>query len=200
MIWILAVLFILIIIQVVIIGVCFSSLALNVKECEIAYNERFKGKLEIVKSKVSIDVFLFKKIKILSIEIHEDYCEIFKMKLHFNLLKKLKSDKESGISYVIKNIWRLDPEIKNMNLNIYLGSESVMLNVFVVPFISTLLSGIITNYSNNKDISLNTEKSNIKFKIMPKFIDKNVFNLKLTTKIYFDTITTLFFIKKHQEI
>lgn len=193
MIWILVLLFILIIIQVIIIGVCFSNLALNIKECEISYNTKIKDKLEIIKSKVSIDVYLFRKIKVLSIKIHENYCEIFKLKLHFNFLKKLKSDKESGISYVVKNIWKMDPEIKNMDLNICFGTENVMLNIFVVPVISTLLSGIINNYSNN-------DKTNLKFEIIPKFIDKNIFNLKLSTIIYFDTVTTLFFIKKHQEI
>ena len=58
MIWILVLLFILIIIQVIIIGVCFSNLALNIKECEISYNTKIKDKLEIIKSKVSIDVYL----------------------------------------------------------------------------------------------------------------------------------------------
>ena len=195
MIWTLILLFLLIIIQIIIIGICFSSLLLNVKECEISYNVRLKNEFEIIKLKVSVDIYLFKKIRILSIKIHKNYCEIFKTKLHFNLLKKLKSDKDSGISYVVKNIWNLEPKIQSMDLKIDFGTESTMLNVFTVPFLSTLLSGIINNYSKD-----NIEKTDIRFKIIPQFIDKNVLDLKLSTKIYFNTIKTMFFIRKHQEI
>lgn len=195
MIWILILLFLLIIIQIIIIGICFSSLLLNVKECEISYNVRLKNEFEIIKLKVSVDIYLFKKIRILSIKIHKNYCEIFKTKLHFNLLKKLKSDKDSGISYVVKNIWKLEPKIQSMDLKLDFGTESTMLNVFTVPFLSTLLSGIINNYSKD-----NIEKTDIRFKIIPQFIDKNVLDLKLSTKIYFNTIKTMFFIRKHQEI
>lgn len=195
MIWTLILLFLLIIIQIIIIGICFSSLLLNVKECEISYNVRLKNEFEIIKLKVSVDIYLFKKIRILSIKIHKNYCEIFKTKLHFNLLKKLKSDKDSGISYVVKNIWKLEPKIQSMDLKLDFGTESTMLNVFTVPFLSTLLSGIINNYSKD-----NIEKTDIRFKIIPQFIDKNVLDLKLSTKIYFNTIKTMFFIRKHQEI
>ena len=195
MIWTLILLFLLIIIQIIIIGICFSSLLLNVKECEISYNVRLKNEFEIIKLKVSVDIYLFKKIRILSIKIHKIYCEIFKTKLHFNLLKKLKSDKDSGISYVVKNIWKLEPKIQSMDLKLDFGTESTMLNVFTVPFLSTLLSGIINNYSKD-----NIEKTDIRFKIIPQFIDKNVLDLKLSTKIYFNTIKTMFFIRKHQEI
>ncbi len=195
MIWTLILLFLLIIIQIIIIGICFSSLLLNVKECEISYNVRLKNEFEIIKLKVSVDIYLFKKIRILSIKIHKNYCEIFKTKLHFNLLKKLKSDKDSSISYVVKNIWKLEPKIQSMDLKLDFGTESTMLNVFTVPFLSTLLSGIINNYSKD-----NIEKTDIRFKIIPQFIDKNVLDLKLSTKIYFNTIKTMFFIRKHQEI
>lgn len=195
MIWTLILLFLLIIIQIIIIGICFSSLILNVKECEISYNVRLKNEFEIIKLKMSVDIYLFKKIRILSIKIHKNYCEIFKTKLRFNLLKKLKSDKDSGISYVVKNIWKLEPKIQSMDLKLDFGTESTMLNVFTVPFLSTLLSGIINNYSKD-----NIEKTDIRFKIIPQFIDKNVLDLKLSTKIYFNTIKTMFFIRKHQEI
>ena len=110
-------------------------------------------------------------------------------------MKKLKSDNDSSISYVVKNIWKLEPKIQSMDLKLDFGTESTMLNVFTVPFLSTLLSGIINNYSKD-----NIEKTDIRFKIIPQFIDKNVLDLKLSTKIYFNTIKTMFFIRKHQEI
>ena len=112
MLWGLIILFGVIFVQVLMIGICFSNLILDIKECDITYNIDKKNKIDIKNLKFSIDVYIFRKIKIFSIKIHENYCEILKIKIHLNVLKKLKDDKQSGIIFIIKNIGRLEPEIK----------------------------------------------------------------------------------------
>ena len=187
---------ILILIQIFIIGICYSNIILNIRECDISYNVSLKNELCIEKFKINLEFFLFKKIRILKIKIYKNYCEILKMKIHFNLLKELKDNKQKGTVFVLKNIWKLDPEIKNINLYLKLGTENMMLTIFLVPTITTVLSGVISNYMKkyNKDISKCT------LEIKPNYLDINQFKLNLSTKISFDTITTLFFINKHRKI
>lgn len=187
---------ILILIQIFIIGICYSNIILNIRECDISYNVSLKNELCIEKFKINLEFFLFKKIRILKIKIYKNYCEILKMKIHFNFLKELKDNKQKGTVFVLKNIWKLDPEIKNINLYLKLGTENMMLTIFLVPTITTVLSGVISNYMKkyNKDISKCT------LEIKPNYLDINQFKLNLSTKISFDTITTLFFINKHRKI
>lgn len=195
MIWLLIICFLVILIQIFIIGVCFSNLILDIKECDITYNIEKRNQIDIKKLKFSVNVYLFRKIKILSIKIHENYCEILNFKIHLNILKKLKDDKQSGIIFIIKNIRKLEPEIKNLNLDLKISTENVMLTVFLVPTISTIFSILISNYKGE-----NSKRELYDLKIMPKYLSKNLFSFKLSTQISFDTVTTLFFIKKHREI
>lgn len=195
MLWSLIILFGVIFVQVLMIGICFSNLILDIKECDITYNIDKKNKIDIKNLKFSIDVYIFRKIKIFSIKIHENYCEILKIKIHLNVLKKLKDDKQSGIIFIIKNIGKLEPEIKKVNLDLNIGTENVMLTVFLVPTISIIISMLINNYKDEK-----SKKELYKLNVMPKYLSKNLFSFKLSTQISFDTITTLFFIKKHRDI
>lgn len=200
MIWILILLFILIMIQIIVIGVCFSNIVLNVSECDISYNVDCKNKINIKNLKLNVGIYLFKKIKILNIKIFKDYFEIFKIKFHLNFSKTFKRDRQSESMYIIKNIGDLEPEIKKINLNLSLGTESTMLTVFLIPAISTIISGIISNYMNvNNNLKPNAI-SNCNLKIMPRYLNTNNFSLNLSTQICFDTLTTLFFIKKHRKI
>lgn len=200
MLWILILFFIVIIIQIIIISIYFSNIILNIQECDISYNEVERKKLNIKEFKMSIQVYLFKIIKILDIKIYEDYCEIFKIKVHLNLLKKLKDNKQNGTIYVIKNIGKLNPQIKTVNIEIALGSEDVVVTTFLVPTISTVISFLISKYMTNYNYSKDEGVSKYNFKIIPKYINTNNFTLKGSAKISFDTLRTLFFIKKHRKI
>lgn len=200
MIWILILLFILIMIQIIVIGVCFSNIVLNVSECDISYNVDCRNKINIKKLKVNVGVYLFKKIKILNIKIFKDYFEIFKIKFHLNFLETFKRDKTRESMFIIKNIGDLDPEIKKINLNLSFGTESTMLTVFLIPTITTLISGIISNYMEENNNLKQNAISNCNLKIMPRYLNTNNFSLNLSTQISFDTLTTLVFIKKHREI
>lgn len=198
--WILILTFIVILIQIIVIGICFSNMVLNIQECDLSYNEDNRKKFNIREFKISIQVYLFKVIKILNIKIYEDYCEIFKIKVHLNVLKKLKDDDEKGTIYVIKNIVKLQPEIKKVDLEITLGTEDTMITTFLIPTISTALSLLISKYMKEDNNSKNSITSNYNFKVTPKYINTNNFRLKGSVKISFDTLRTLFFIKKHREI
>lgn len=200
MIWILILLFFIIIVLTIIISIYYSNVVLDIPEYYIFYNENNKKKLNIKEFKMSIQIYLFKKIKILNIKIYEDYCEIFKIKIHLNVLKKLKDDDERGTIYVIRNILKLNPEIKKLDLELLLGTEDMIITTFAVPVISTAISFFITKYMSYENIYKDNAISNYRFKIVPKYIDTNEFILKGSIKISFDALKVLFFIKKHREI
>lgn len=200
MIWILILSFIVIIIQIVIIGIYFSNIVINIQECNISYNDVERRKLNIKEFKMSIQIYLFKKIKILNIKIYENYCEIFKIKFRLNILKKIKDDKQSEAIYVIKNIGKLEPQIKTINLEITIGVDDIVVTTFLVPTISTAISLLISNYMADYDCLKENITSKYNFKIIPKYLNTNNFTLKGSTKISFDTLRLLFFIKKYREI
>lgn len=200
MISVLIILFIVIMIQIFVIGLFFSNIELNIEECDISYNVDCIKRININKLKVNLKIYLFKKIKILKIKIFKNYCEIFKIKINLNVLKKLKDNKQSGFEFVIKNIREMNPKIKNINLELRIGTESTMITTFLIPTISTVVSILISKYreSNNR-LKLN-DYSNYNFKIIPRYVNTNNFILKGSLQISFDTIRTLCFINKHKEI
>ena len=200
MIAILIMLFFMIIIEILIIALLFSNIVLDVEKCDIWYDEKIKNKIEVQHLKVSIKVYIFRKIRILSIKLHRNYCEIFKIKIKLNLLKKLKEDKQSGIMFVIKNIGKLKPKVKKINLKLDIGTEDLIITTFLVPIISTVLSIYITrNLEVTKERKMK-QSSNYKLKITPQYLNKNNFKLLASGQISFDLLNTLFFIKKHKAI
>lgn len=185
-------------IQLMLLGILLSNLELDLEECDVSYNESISKKLEIRKLKVNIKLYLFKKINVLKIKIYKDYCEIFKLKIHLNVLKKLKDDDEFGSWFVIKNIGKLDPKIKDIKFDMTAGTESTLLTTFLIPIFSTVIFSIISK--NMKESNEEIEKKRCDIKIIPRYVNTNNFSITGKMKIYFDTMKVLFFIKKHRKI
>lgn len=185
-------------IQLILLGILVSNLELDLEECDISYNESISKKLEIRKLKVNIKLYLFKKINVLKIKIYKNYCEIFKFKIHLNFLKKLKDDDEFGSWYVIKNISKLEPKVKNVKLEMIVGTESTLLTTFLIPLFSTVIFSIISK--NMKESNENIKNKRCDIKIIPRYVNTNNFSITGRMKIYFDTMKVLFFIKKHRKV
>lgn len=196
---------VIIIIQIIILGIIFSNLELDIDECDLSYNIEIPNKLKIKKLKVNIRLYLFKKINVLKIKIYKNYCVIFGIKFHFNVLKKLKNDDEFATWFILKNIWKLTPEIKRINFEIILGTENILITTFLVPTFSTFLFSIISKNmkleSNNSSKETEVEKqSKCNLKIIPRYINTNNLSLKGSLQINFNTMKVMFFIKKHRAL
>ena len=196
--------FILVILQILILGIIVSNLELDIEECDISYNVEIPSKFKIKKLKVNIKLFLFKKIKILKIKLYKNYCVICGIKIHLNVLKKLKDDEEYGALFIFKNIWKLKPEIKNVNFEIEGGTEDTLVTTFLIPTFSTVIFSIISKNmktnNNNSRVNKKIESPNCNLKIIPRYVNTNNLNLKGNLQIDFDTMKTLFFIRKHRKI
>ena len=191
---------VIIIIQIIILGIIFSNLELDIDECDLSYNIEIPNKLKIKKLKVNIRLYLFKKINVLKIKIYKNYCVIFGIKFHFNVLKKLKNDDEFATWFILKNIWKLTPEIKRINFEIILGTENILITTFLVPTFSTFLFSIISKNmkleSNNSSEETEVQKqSKCNLKIIPRYINTNNLSLKGSMQINFNTMKVMFFIK-----
>lgn len=166
----------------------------NVEECEILYNEKLKNKFVVNKFKMNVEVKIFKKLKILNIEINKEFCKIFKIKFRLNVIKKMKDKQDSSFGFIIKNLNELNPDINKINLNLSIGTEDMIITTFLVPILSTIISIFISKYfSENKE-------RDCYLKITPNFLNINNFSFKCITKIKLNTLRFLFFIKKHREI
>ena len=126
------------------------------------------------------------------------------IKIHLNVLKKLKDDEEYGVFFIFKNIWKLKPEIKNVNFEIEGGTEDTLVTTFLIPTFSTVIFSIISKNmklnNNNSSDNKKIENSNCNLKIIPSFVNTNNLSLKGNLQIDFDTMKTIFFIRKHRKI
>lgn len=195
--------FILVILQIIMLGIIISNLELDIEECDISYNVETPSRFNIKKLKVNIKLFLFKKIKIFKIKIYRNYCEIFGIRIHLNVLKKLKDDKEHGIFFIFRNIWKLKPEIKKVDFEIEGGTENTLVTTFLIPAFSTIAFSLISK--NMKEMKSNfenkeLENSKCNLKIIPRYLNTNNLSLKGNLQVDFDTMKILFFIRKHRKI
>lgn len=180
--------------QIMILSIVFSNIILNIEECDISYNQKCINDFYIKKLKVNVQIYLFKIIKVLNIKIYKNYCEIFKIKIKLNLLKKLKDDKDTSYKFIIKNIEKLKPVINKIDLELSLGTEEPMITTFSIPAISAVISVLISKYMEKYN------EKNYVFNVIPNYSNTNNFSLKLTSRLKFDTLRTIFFIKKHRKI
>lgn len=202
MLGILIILFIIIFIELIVIGFTFSSVVLEIKKCDISYNENGLKKFDIKDIDFVIKIYIFKILKILSIKIYKDYLEIFKIKIKYSLLRKIKKNMNlifEDIKIIIKkrediNFKLLKPRINSLNLYLTFGTPSQVLTTFSVPTISTFLSMLLSNSITN----FNLDTYN--YKIVPQYLNKNYLKLNLNTKLSFNTLNLIIFLTNIKEI
>ena len=198
MIQFLTILFIIIFFQIIIFGLIFSTITLEVDKCKFSYNEIEVNKFKFKELEISIKLYLFKFIKILSIKIFKDYLTIFGIKIRFDLINKIKFFEENykKIYWDFKEIFKnrkylnlklINPRLKVFKFYLDFGISSQMITTFLVPVLSTVLSFILRNSISNYNIN------NYSYKITPKYVNKNFLRLNFQTKLNFNTINLIIF-------
>lgn len=150
----------------------------------------------IISSKVKIEIINFKFFSQSRRHVNKDYKIVFKwcilweipiIKLNItkskleklNLKEKIKDsdskileDKNKFDKHFVKAIKKLNIEIKNINLNMEIGTENAVLTSIVVPIISTFIAIILRR--KIKKIEDQT------FIINPVYINQNLVNIILS--------------------
>lgn len=199
MIQFLIILFIIIFLQLIISGIIFSKITVEVNKCDFSYNEVELNKIKFNEFEISVKLYLFKFLKILSIKIVRDYLSIFGIKIKFDFLKRIKKLEENykkiylDFKEILKNrkeinLKLISPKLTLFKLNFDFGISSQMLTTFFVPILSTIISFILRNSINKYNIN------NFYYKITPKYYNRIYLKLNFQTKLNFDTINLLIFI------
>ena len=187
------VLVIILLIYFFIISVIFSKIILNIEKCDISYNDEYEKNICVKNLSLSMQIY------------YKDYIQIFKFKIPFNFEEKIKKndrlvyDLFENIKLLrsnkdIVNVRYLKPVITNLNLDLSFGTENSLVTTFTIPTISIIISIILrSSIKKYKD-------ENYKYKITPKYTNKNVFKLYLNTKLSFNTLRLLIFIKNYRKI
>ena len=145
-----------------------STIKLNVEKLDISNYERGFKKGKIIKEfRVFIELHLFDKIKIAKFKISNKFLEKLNVE---NDLKDLKKDVQLIKKINIFEIFKvLKIKLERLNLKVEIGTEDVMITVFLVTFISTAVGIICRNADQNK----------VKFNIMPLYQFGNAINFRL---------------------
>lgn len=145
-----------------------STIKLNVERLNISNYEKGFKKSKIAKEfKIFIELHLFGKIKIAKIRINKKILKKLNVENDFKDLKKdAQLIKKVNILEILK---LLKIKLEKLNLKAEIGTEDVMITVFLVTFISTVVGIICRNVEQNK----------VEFNIMPLYQFGNAINFRL---------------------
>lgn len=121
--------------------------------------------------KLIISLYLFNKIKWLSFHLNDKRMRNMysKMKLEKVDLKQLEKDVKFEDLKEIKNI---KPKIAYLDVDLKLGVQDVIATSFIIAIISTLIS-VLLPYAMKR-----YKKDRYNYKIMPLYMNKNVYEIK----------------------
>lgn len=190
-------LIILFFIILMIIGICFSSIVINIDKLNCNSNNVKKVLTE--KIEFYIQIYFFKIFKIITIKVYNTHLEFLGIKIKFDKLiyefedtNRLFSKIKDFVSLIKNNrqsvdLENLKPNIKEFKMNLEISTENAILTSITTVSISTILSIILKKYVEK----YNKEKHY--YKIIPRFVNVNSFYISLNTKISFDTLKLLIF-------
>ncbi|MCI8277777.1 MAG: hypothetical protein HFJ46_07750 [Clostridia bacterium] len=203
--FILVFLFIIIFVSLLILGLVFSKIIIDVEEFNVSnkrdniFNIYFNG------LKINVKIYLFKILKIASIKINKEGIEIFGIKIGIDKIYKIESKDKiyNQFKQIIKTIKdnyknlefiRLKPNLKRFKMRLNVGTENATITSFLVFIISMGLT-----YALKKSINRYSEEK-YNYQILPVYSNTNHFYLDLNSKLSFNTFNLLLFIKKYEKI
>ncbi len=162
MVLVFAFLFVLLISSVIILSTLKIKIK-NLNRCNYSYfDPNFKVKLSL---------YLFNKIKWLSINLDRNKIKKILSKANFKNNDIRKIEKKLKLKE-LKRLKKLGLKISYMDLKIVLGTEDAVLTAFLVFAVSTFISILLPN------IIKESEANNCDYIIKPIYIDKNVYKIE----------------------
>lgn len=148
-----------------------STLKIQIKNLEITNMK--EAETQILPSyKIKISIYLFGKIKLFSIKIDDRKVKNKYKNMILDTIY-LKQFRKSFKSEDLKNIKILQPKISYLNFKVKLGTEDAVLTSSIIFAISTIIS-ILLPYRIKK-----YDKDKYYYQILPVYINKNVYEIKL---------------------
>ena len=146
--------------------IVFSSIKLNIKKFDILYNE---NKTEKTNKEILayLELYLLGVIKIAKIKLTKERLKKIKIKGDFKQFKK--DIKFVRANHILKLLKKLKVKVEKANINIRLGTDSIMLTAYLVAAVASAI-GILFGVKNVKN---NT------FSVMPLYNSGNYIKINL---------------------
>ena len=187
--------FLVILFNIFIIGVLLSKVSINIDNLNAFTSSGLEGVI-IDKLQMSVDLYLYRVIKLLSIKFYKDYLKVGFVKVYYYKILKYKNkiiDSTVSITKILLGKNRLtlsilNPNIEKFYMNLSLCSENAAFTSITSSLIGTTTSMILSKYVKKYD------EENIYYKIAPVYFNINGFRLELKTIINFNTFNILVFL------
>ena len=188
--------FLIFLLIILIIFLCLITIKVKIKIVNLELNT-LKGKGNYIKEDffAVITIYILEKIPIWKIKINKEKLKkiqtsnrINKIKNNFN--QKFIENKNDFDKNIFLMLNKFPTSLHDVNLNIEIGTESIMFTTFLIPVISTIIALLLTKYTKGNDQ---------KFNVKPIYNQKNL--LKLEFKGIFEIkmihiINTICILKK----
>ena len=159
---------IIIIIMLFIIITIISTIHIQINNLEFSNIRKLKNN----KYKIVFSMIILKKVKWLLIKIDKRKLERIINKIHLEKINIKKLEREFNIKD-IKELSKIEPKIRYLNMDAKLGLDDVILTSYLIPIISIIFAIIMPYVVQRKDVK------NIKYNLKPLYNMKNVYDIKL---------------------
>lgn len=180
---------ILAILIIVTILVVFSNIQIEIENFEISNTKTSNTRNSNVKPEntakkynnkyeVIISLLFLNKVKWISIHLNRLRLRKIYTKMHLERIDIKKLEQDFSFSN-LKEIIKIKPNIKKLNLKIDIGLENIILTTYLIPLICTILSIILSKNVNIKDID------EIEYLVKPIYNNGNKYHIKLSSILSF---------------
>ena len=186
--FILIFLFIILFLEVLILGLLLSKITITIDNLEV---ETQNNRIYVDGMIIKLDIKLYKIIKILSIKFYMHYFKILGIKIYYRKALKYDNRKQLGKRFLkfVKNnkikIKNLHPEFEYFKFNLNFGTE----NAITTSILTGIFSGIIVILFRKFVKQYNEDNYN--FEIIPNFLNTNNFNMKFRSRLNLQMIEVI---------
>lgn len=184
MIFILIFLFLCFILEIIMLGLIFSSIVINIENFEI---QGINTKTNVSSMIASVEIYLYRILKVVKIKFYKEYFKVFFIKIYYKKALKYEENMELGkkIINVIKEnkikIKKIKPEFEKFKFDLNFGTEDAVITSLLTPTVSGIIVYILRKFVKKLN------KKDYEFKITPNYFSTNNFTIKFETKIKLKT-------------
>lgn len=176
-----------------IILILFTTIQINIENVKIS-TEKVNGRNINPKYKITIKLYIFKKINYLKLYITKNKIEKKVIQKNIDKLKeKIEKNKNKFDIRILVNLKKINLKIQKINLKVYLGIEDAATNAITAGMLSSSIAIIMGILVDRNILVLSSqnekqEKNSVYWKITPIYQNKNLLNIDLNCIISFKLI------------
>lgn len=184
MIFVLIFLFLLLCIEIIVLGLFFSLIVINIENLQM---QGINARTNVSSINISVDIYLYRIFKLIKIQFYRNYFKILGIKFYYNKTFKYedKTQLTKKILKIIKKnkvkIRNIRPEFESFKFNLDFGTEDAAITSLLTPTFSGIIVYLLKKFTKNLN------RNNYEFKITPNYLNNNNFNMEFETKIKLKT-------------